>query len=154
MPPKTIIGVLGCPIRKNREGEIEYFLTQRYAPQNPKYHLKWQQAGGGLEFGESPEETLVREFQEELGVTPEILFPFPIIRSSRRKYPNRHIHLILISYIVSIADQTPKNTDPDHETSDMGWFTYDAIQELENIEDNLFFINKIIRIIKSEKLSI
>ena len=42
----------------------------------------WQVFGGGIESGESPEETVVREMQEELGITisREILKPLPRVR--------------------------------------------------------------------------
>ncbi len=152
MKQKTLIGVLGCPIRKNNQNQIEYFLTQRFAPKNLQYHLKWQLAGGGLEFGETPEQTLIREFQEELNLTPEIIYPHPIVKTTIRKYPNRHFHLILLSYIVSIGDQLPEIIDPDQETSDMGWFTYDQIEKLDNIENNLFFISEIGKIIEQNKI--
>ena len=152
MTHQTLIGILGCPIRYNGKAAVEYFLTQRYAPKNPAYHLKWQLAGGGLEFGETPQQALVREFQEELNVVPEIIYPYPLVRSVLRNYPRRQLHLVLLSYIVSIGSQIPINTDPDHETADMGWFTFDQIQKLDNIENNLYFINQITDIINQEKL--
>lgn len=148
MEQKTLIGVLGCPIRENKQNQIEFFLTQRYAPKNLQYHLKWQLAGGGLEFGETPEQTLLREFKEELNLTPEIIYPYPVVKTTIREYSNRHFHLILLSYIITIGDQLPEIIDPDQETSDMGWFTFAQIQELDNIENNLFFINEIEKIVK------
>ena len=44
-----------------------FLICQR--PANKKRGLLWEFAGGKMEPGETREETLVREFQEELGVT-------------------------------------------------------------------------------------
>jgi len=130
---KIIVGVLGLPIRKNGK-TIEFFLSQRLAPYKPDIHLKWQLSGGVMEFGETPQQTLIREFQEELSVIPEISYPYPIvITNTWRKGVaghNHNAHVVLIAFLVDIDNQIPKNTDPDHETGDMKWYSIDEIKDL------------------------
>lgn len=62
-----IIHVVAAAIEKN--GEI--FCAQR--PENKSLGGLWEFPGGKLEPGETPEEALVREIQEELNSTIEIL---------------------------------------------------------------------------------
>lgn len=72
IPSKNIvqrIGVIG--IIENERGEI--LITQRFDPQIPKAHLKWDVQGGKNETGKSLEETLIREIQEETGLEVEVL---------------------------------------------------------------------------------
>ena len=70
-------GVLGLAI--NKEGK--YLLTRRHEPGNSRIHKKWQLPGGGLEFGESVEQVLAREMEEELGLSVRIIYPYPIVRT-------------------------------------------------------------------------
>ena len=62
-----IIHVFAAAIEK--DGEI--FCAQR--PENKSLGGLWEFPGGKLEPGETPEEALVREIQEELNSTIEIL---------------------------------------------------------------------------------
>lgn len=151
MNSKIIIGVLGIPIR-NYGQDIEFFLTQRIAPKKHDIHQKWQFAGGGLEPGETPEQTLIREFKEELSVIPKIIFPYPIITTtfwggniSEHKFRSQ---VLLLAYLVNIGTQKPVNTDPDHETGDMGWFTLEKISQLNCLPNTHKIINQAQVIIK------
>jgi MutT/NUDIX family protein len=62
-----IIHVVAAAIEK--DGEI--FCAQR--PENKSLGGLWEFPGGKLEPGETPEEALIREIQEELNSTIEIL---------------------------------------------------------------------------------
>jgi len=131
---KTVIGVLGLPIRKNKQEDKEFLLTQRFAPKFKRVHLKWQLAGGGLEFGETPQQTVVREFEEELNVTPKILDPRPYIITNTWNNGTQDfaqpVHFIGICYLLDIGDQKVTITDPDEETSDWGWYSYNQAMQL------------------------
>jgi mutator protein MutT len=129
---KMITGVFGIPVNSQRQ----LLMCQRHEPGNPASHGKWQFAGGGMEFGESPEETLVRELQEELSVTPTILLPQPIVKTYvwQKKQTKRdyRVHITLIFYLVSIGDQQVDITNND-ENSGVGWFDLDQIGQLDTL---------------------
>ncbi len=152
---KTLIGVLGLPIRKNDNKTLEFLLTRRHSPQKPSFHNRWQLAGGGLEFGETPEQALVREFKEELCVIPEIIYPRPIVLTSMWRKEITHyskdIHLVLLTYLVSITTQLP-DCKADPETNDLGWFTYDEIKCHDLLPKTLEFVDEALKIIQDYKL--
>ena len=93
-----LTGVLGLCV--NEQGQ--FLVTQRNQPKDPEVHGKWQIPGGGMEFGETPEQTLSREMQEELNVSCRILYPYPIARVSVWDLQDKMLHVTLLTYIVSI----------------------------------------------------
>ena len=66
---KISVAALWLPV--STDGK-KVLLTQRHAPGNPAWHLKWQIAGGGVDFGEEMEAAVLREMHEELHVKAKI----------------------------------------------------------------------------------
>jgi 8-oxo-dGTP pyrophosphatase MutT (NUDIX family) len=87
----------------NQEGR--YLVTLRQDHTHPQYDHCWQIPGGGLEPGEQPVDTLNRELLEEVGVTPTLLFPHPMV--AIRSSDGGH-RLILMCYLISIGSQRIK----------------------------------------------
>jgi len=69
-----------------REGR--YLAVQR--PEGKPYAGYWEFPGGKVEPGESLEAALVREFEEELGLTP---LKYRYWREKRHAYPELTVHL-------------------------------------------------------------
>jgi len=128
--PVFITVGLGIPI--NDTGQ--FLLSQRFNPEIEEVHLKWQIAGGGVEFGESPEQTVSRELQEELGIATRILYPQPIVKTSiwmaKKNGHQRDTHATLMCYIVSVVGST-STIQLDTETHDCRWFELEEITELD-----------------------
>jgi 8-oxo-dGTP diphosphatase len=130
---KIVVAALGLPVSPDGK---KVLMTQRHAPGNPAWHLKWQLAGGGVEFGETMEQAVIREVYEELHVHAKIIHPYPIVKTSIWYADESDEHMdtqvILITYLVTIGDQTPDlSHDPDWETAAFGWFTLDEARELD-----------------------
>ncbi len=120
-------GVLGLAINDKHQ----VFLTQRNEPNDVKFHKKWNIPGGGIEWGEKPEVTLVREFREELNILPTIVSPHPITITSLQG----DAHVLLLCYVISIGDQTvDTSVDPDKETLAYNWFTLDEVKTLDTLD--------------------
>jgi len=71
---------------------------------NPKHQPPlWWLPGGGIDFGESPEDTLVREFAEETGLVvanPELL---GVTSDLRHRDNGDRIHTVRILFTATVA---------------------------------------------------
>lgn len=139
-------GVLGLAI--NKEGK--YLLTRRHEPGNSRIHKKWQLPGGGLEFGESVEQVLAREMEEELRLSVRILYSYPIVKTHVYDHKEKKVEVLLLCYLIDIGGQTPVIGDP--ETGEFGWFSPEEAQKLDYLPLTIEFITEAEKIIKKEKL--
>jgi 8-oxo-dGTP diphosphatase len=112
----------------NKNGEI--LLSQRYSPESPTTHLHWQFPGGGIDHGENPDEAVIRELREEIGLSLSPISHRPIIFSHVFKESNTHICLIIYGF--SLKAYTTHN-NLDKETNDVRWFTLDEIRKLKTL---------------------
>ncbi len=131
LPP----GVLGLAINQKHQ----FLLTQRNQPESPEVHQKWQVPGGGMEFGEQPEDTLHRELQEELNVKPTILYPYPICKTSIWHHPKTSISVPLMCFIITIGSQTPRIGDL--ESLDYAWVSNEELYRLNALPLTTEFID-------------
>lgn len=143
MKKRTILGAMGLAISADK-----FLLTQRYQPDTPAWHLKWNIPGGGIEFGEDPIAALKREFWEELRVKPTLLMPLPlpvnIVWLARDTGYDYDFHLMMHCYAVDIGNQKIDITqDPEHETCDYRWFTLKEANNVECLPHTIETITKI-----------
>jgi len=86
----------------------------------------WDVFGGHVEPGEQPEQTMIRELQEELGITPAQWTFLETIQLSPQAHPDP---LILHFYHVTEWTGTPANLQPE-EHSAIGWFSFEESSRL------------------------
>lgn len=101
---------------------------------NPEHNPPlWWLPGGGIHFGESPEETLHREFIEETGLVVHQPNLLTVTADTRRRSNGDRIHTVRIIYTVELA-----GGELAHEvggTSDRAvWFAPDDLTTL-NVAD-------------------
>ena len=101
----VVVGVL-----RNAQGE--YLFTQR--PEGKPMADYWEFPGGKVEAGESHQQALVRELQEELGITITNGTPW---RTVEHVYPHAHV---LLHFIVVTAWQGEPHG---REAQDLHWQT-------------------------------
>ena len=101
--------------------EGDWFLAcQR--PANKARALLWEFVGGKVEAGETLEEALIRECQEELAIT---VAPRDVFMEVIHEYPDLTVRLTLFN--ASISEGTPRAL----EHHDIRWITVSQIDELE-----------------------
>ncbi len=101
------------------------------APSKKVWPSHWDTVGGHVEDGESLEEALVREAQEEVGVTPTA---FELIATVREPRPDLYGDALHHVYAVtSWQGGEPSNICDEH--SELRWFSIGEMRELKNIVD-------------------
>lgn len=89
-----------------------FLICQR--PSHKTRGLLWEFVGGKIEPGESPEQALIRECNEELGVTVRV---DDIFIDLVHEYPDMTVNLILYNGV--IAEGVPQKL----EHNDLKWIT-------------------------------
>ena len=122
----------------------KFMICQR--PENKSCGLLWEFAGGKVEAGETKEQALIREFQEELGITLSVGKAFTEVT---HEYPHMTVHLTLFN--ATIADGIPQKL----EHNDIRWITVSEIPNYEfcpadteilsQIQDRVKTYNKLVR---------
>ncbi len=79
----------------------KYLIGQR--PAQKERGQLWEFVGGKIETGETPQQALVRECAEELGVTVEV---GPLVWETKYAYPDRKVHLRF--YQAQLQNGTPQ----------------------------------------------
>lgn len=100
--------------------ENRFLACQR--PAHKARGLLWEFVGGKVEPGETKEQALIRECQEELAVTVAVQNVFMEVDHI---YPDLTVHLTLFN--ASIAEGIPKKL----EHNDLRWITVEEIDQYE-----------------------
>lgn len=98
----------------------QFMICQR--PAHKARGLLWEFVGGKVEPGETPEQALVRECQEELGITVSVGEVFMQVTHT---YPDLTVHLTL--FHASIVRGQPQRL----EHNDIRWITADQIEQYD-----------------------
>jgi 8-oxo-dGTP diphosphatase len=114
----TILTVVAAALVNDRH---EYLLQKR--PEGRSMAGLWEFPGGKIEAGEGPEEALVRELSEELGIDVDSHNLTPACFASA---PIGNQKLLLLLYICSNWAGVPTAI----ESPEIGWFTVNAMRDL------------------------
>ncbi|MBR1151786.1 NUDIX hydrolase [Bradyrhizobium sp. JYMT SZCCT0428] len=101
------------------------------APSKKVWPGHWDTIGGHVEDGESLDDALVREVQEETGVTPT---QFRLIATVRERQPERYGDALHHIYAVTAwQGGDPANMCDEH--TELRWFSIGEMRALVNIVD-------------------
>ena len=100
--------------------EKRFLACQR--PAHKARGLLWEFVGGKVEPGETREQALIRECQEELAVTVAVQDVFMEVN---HVYPDLTVHLTLFN--ASISEGVPQKI----EHNDLRWITVEEIDQFE-----------------------
>lgn len=95
-----------------------FLICQR--PAHKARGLLWEFVGGKVETGETPQQALVRECQEELGITIEV---GELFTELTHVYPDLTVHLML--FHARIIEGTVQKL----EHNDLRWITTEEIDQ-------------------------
>ena len=110
----------------------KFLACQR--PAHKARGLMWEFVGGKVEPGESREEALIRECQEELNVT---LTVGDVFMDVTHEYPDLTVHLSLFNAF--IAEGVPEKL----EHNDIRWITVGEIDDYEFCPADVEILNKL-----------
>ncbi|NTU72706.1 NUDIX hydrolase [Candidatus Roizmanbacteria bacterium] len=106
-----------------------FLLTRRHEEnESSKYHNLWQFPGGGMEFGETTEQTGIREAREELGINIIIEKLITPLRIEVRKTWQG----LFICYLCTMEDEYAPIV-LNEEANQYGWFTEEEIKKLPSM---------------------
>jgi len=132
-PHKSITVICACIMR---QGGQQVLLSMRKAPGVPGLHGKWELPGGKIEFGETPEQTIVREIQEELGirVAPRRLLPY--LHTNLWEYEHAIQHVVLACYECETAQEIYPEAG-----GDVRWFHINQIDFASTLPGTKEFVS-------------
>ena len=104
----------------------QHILLGLRAPERALYPSVWDVFGGHVEPGETHEQTLQRELEEELGIVPTAWrFLTAVDEPDAERYGQRRYHF----YVVSAWRGAPANLQPE-EHSEIAWHSFEQAQKL------------------------
>ena len=101
------------------------FLFGKRSAQCRDEHGAWDGGAGGMEFGDSVEETLRKEIKEEY-CTDVLDFEFLGYRDVHRKHNGVKTHWIALDFKVRIDPTKVANGEP-NKADALDWFTLDSL---------------------------
>lgn len=113
----------------------KFMICQR--PAHKACGLLWEFVGGKVEPGETKEQALIRECQEELAVTLSV---GDVLMDVIHEYPDLTVHLTLFN--ATIAEGIPQKL----EHNDIHWITPSEIPNYEFCPADVEILKKIIEV--------
>lgn len=92
-----------CAVITNDAGEV--YMQLRNDPGSDA-HNKWELPGGGMDYGETPEETILREVKEETNLDIEIVRLLPKIFTNT--WVKANVQVVLMSYHCRVLPDSAK----------------------------------------------
>ena len=106
------------------DGKGNYLLNKRSVRCRDE-HGTWDFGGGGMDFGDSVERTLLKELKEEYCVDP-IEYSFIGYSDLFRQDKGRPTHWLSMDFLVLVDRDSVRNGEP-HKFDQIGWFTLDNL---------------------------
>lgn len=125
-PQKQITVIIGAVIK---QGKI--LMTQRFEPECPDAHLRWEIPGGKAEFGESAADAIKREIYEETGVRVAVEKLLDFQMSFIWNYADKEQQVLLFCFLCKYLGQEKVN--PDHHVQAIDWIDLGKVKDLDTL---------------------
>lgn len=117
-------------IVRDQQGRV--LIGQRIVKDN--YYQKWEFPGGKLEAGETPQQALVREFTEEVGIQITECQDLMLLEHN---YPDRHVRLHVQTILQYVGEITAM------EGQALKWVALDELSEIDFLDGNTAIVEKL-----------
>jgi 8-oxo-dGTP diphosphatase len=124
---KQITVFCGVLIRNN-----QVLMVLRSEKECPKAHLKWEFPGGKVDFKETPEQALKREFFEESGITVKVKDILPFVQTSYWDYQWGSQQVLSFAYSCEFINQIVQ-INKDHHVEKIEWFDVNEVKNLKSL---------------------
>lgn len=137
MEKKTLFIFDGLVINDKNEILVDCRKGQYVDEKNPV----WELPGGRIEFGEAPEEAVVREVFEETGYQVEIIKMIPKVYSHIFHYPNCEQHTLVYTYLCRLKTLERVVTQ-DEEVACIRWIKLEEVCQFHWLPGTVEFIKE------------
>lgn len=122
--------VIAVAVVRNKEGKI--LVQKRLDPLVPQADGKWEFPGGVVEFGETPEQTVVRECKEETNCAVEIVRTLPLAHTKIwQRTDDVTLQVFVWFFEVRYVEGEPRALDP--KVSELMWCTKQEALQLDSL---------------------
>lgn len=144
---KIIPVALGLLI--NDQGQ--FLITLRNDPKAKWAHLKWEIPGGGIEKGETPEQAVIRELKEEVGVEASLLNYPSVITKMIRPVKNGELLFIFSTFLCKIKSGDIKLDR--REAIDYRWVTLSELKTLPYLSRTDEIVEQVLKLLTRDTIS-
>ncbi len=113
-----------CVVYFCHDGKGNFIMAKRSSNTRDE-HSRWDIGGGGVDFGDSIEETIKKEVMEEYCTSVQDI-EFLGFRDVHRTHQNKPTHWIALDFKVKVDPKTVKIGEP-HKFDEISWYTLDTI---------------------------
>ncbi len=135
-PPVTrqITVFIGLIVRDSK-----ILMVKRSEPEVTGAHLKWEFPGGKVDFGETPEEAIIREVLEETGILVRVKRLLPYVHTTYWDYPWGTQHTLLFGYECEFVSESKRKED--HHVEDVEWVELSEVKNRESLPGDVEFLD-------------
>lgn len=123
-----------------KDGKV--LMQQRNDPGNVGFHGKWEFPGGGIDFGETLHQSVIRETKEECGLDVQVERLLQYVHIEPNQGRTRPYQVILLPFVCSVVGGEVAACD--REVMDVKWFAIDDILEQELVGNNASMIEQLL----------
>ena len=112
--------------------DSKVLMILRDEEENPDAHLKWEFPGGKCDFGETPQESLAREFIEEAGIQVEVKDLLPYLQTSYWDYAWGKQQTLCFLFLCDFVSEHPVK-EKDHHVREIAWIEIEKAKKLPSL---------------------
>jgi mutator protein MutT len=113
----------------------------------PEAHRKWELPGGKVDYGETTEEAIIREINEETGVIVKYPRLVPFAQTKYWHYGWGTQQTLCFCYICEYVNE--KKVNKDHHVSDIAWVPFKEIEKKDLLSGVQEFVDTALEYLKN-----